>query len=271
MVYAITVILFLVLALTVLPAFGGEKILVITAHAGDYLSGAGGTLARMIQAGDETTIVQVTNDEKNSRGLGPAETEAANTVEARAAARLLGAREVIFLGHKGGELGYISSTELREEIFGLIRSLKPRIIFYPDPYIHYDSDRDHYYTGKMAEEAWGYSGGGTFAPELTRMGIGPYGAPEVYYYAVARPYRSGEGGDGGAQFRPVDVSATLARKLEAMAALKTSPETPSAAFLTSLAETIGKKHGFRYGEEFNHVGPHPGLPPHVAARAVPKK
>jgi LmbE family N-acetylglucosaminyl deacetylase len=103
--------------------------------------------------------VQVTNDEKNSRGWGPAETIQANTAEAKAAAHLLGAHELLFLGHKAGELGYISSTELREEMFGLIRYFKPRVIFIPDPYIHYDPHRDHFYTGKMAEEAWGYSGG----------------------------------------------------------------------------------------------------------------
>jgi hypothetical protein len=103
------------------------------------------------------------------------------------------------------------------------------------------------------------------------MGLGPYGAPEIYYYAVARPYRPGEGGEGAAEFRPVDIGATFARKLQAISLLKTSPETPSPGFLTSLAETIGSKHGFRYGEEFNYVGVRTGLPEHVSARAVPKK
>jgi 4-oxalomesaconate hydratase len=261
----------LVLALLAFPAWGAGKVLVVTAHAGDYLTGAGGTLAKMIDGGEEVTIVQVTNDEKNSRNLGPAEAMQANAAEGREAARLLGAREVLFLGHKSGELGYISITELREEMFGLIRYFKPHAIFYPDPYIHYDAQRDHYYTGKMAEEAWGYSGGGTFAPELTRMGIEPYGAPEVYYYAVARPYRPGEGGEGGAQFRPVDITGTMARKLKAIAALRTSPETPPAALLTSLAAVIGKKHGFRYGEEFNYVGMRARLPAYVTERAAPKK
>ncbi|HWB96596.1 MAG TPA: hypothetical protein VG672_07840, partial [Bryobacteraceae bacterium] len=172
--------------------------------------------------------------------------------------------------HKSGELGYLSSTELREEIFGLIRYFRPRAIFFPDPYLHYDPNRDHFYVGKMVEEAWGYSGGGTFAPELERMGLKPYGAPEVYYYAIGRPYRAGEGGDGAARFRPVDITATLDRKLQALALLKTSPETLSRDRLVALAEAVGKKHGFRYGEEFNHVGPHTGLPEHVVERAVRK-
>ncbi len=261
----------------------GESVLVITAHAGDYLIGAGGTLAGFASQGHTVTIVQVTNDEKNSVSLGPAETQKANADDARRAASVLGAREVVFLGHKSGELGYISSTELREELFGLIRFFKPRVLFIPDPYIHYDPNRDHHYVGKAAEEAWGYSGGSTFAPELNRMGIAPYGAPEVFYYAVARPYRPGEGGDGPAKFRPVDITASFERKLRAILALHTANElyashaagTEAAdekvrSLVTNLARTVGQKHGFRYAEEFNHVGRTEGLPEHVAERARPK-
>lgn len=261
-----------------ISAPAAERVLVITAHAGDYLIGAGGMLAGLIGQGQEVIVIQVTNDEKNSENLGPAQTAIANRDEGRQAARLLGVREVVGLGHKAGELGYISSTELRSEIFGLVRYFKPRILVIPDPYIHYDPDRDHFYVGKMAEEAWGYSGGATFGPELIRMGLAPYGAPEVYYYAVARPYRAGEGGEGGAAFRPVDITATFARKLDAVLALRTSNQVfekrsgmTVRAFLEELASTIGKKHGFRYGEEFNHVAPVRGLPEHVTERAKPKR
>src|SRR5919198_4802359 len=88
------------------PAADREAVLAVTAHAGDYLVGAGGTLAWLIDQGREVTVVQVTNDEKNSDGLGPAQTQKANSEEGRKAASLLGAREVVHLGHKSGELGY---------------------------------------------------------------------------------------------------------------------------------------------------------------------
>ena len=259
-------------------AYGAEDaggVLVVTAHAGDWLLGAGGTLAGMTAQGRPVVVVQVTNDEKDSVDLGPAETQKANRDEGRRAAQLVGAREVVGLGHKAGELGYISSTEIREELFGLIRYFKPRTIFIPDPYIHYDDDRDHFYAGKAAEEAWGYSGGGMFGPELIRMGLKPYGAPEVYYYAVSRPYRAGEGGDGGAAFRPVDISANFARKLDAILALRTanrawaSDDAAVRRFVSELAEAIGRKHGFRYGEEFNHVAPVGGIPEHVLPHTRP--
>jgi LmbE family N-acetylglucosaminyl deacetylase len=66
---------------------------------------------------------------------------------------------------------------MRNEIFILIRYFKPHALFIPDPCIHYDEDRDHFYTGKMAEEAWGYSGGGAFSRELARAGLPAYSAP----------------------------------------------------------------------------------------------
>jgi LmbE family N-acetylglucosaminyl deacetylase len=276
-----------------------RRVLVITAHAGDYLIGAGGFLAGLIDQGYEVIVIQVTNDEKNSDGLEPAETQKANQEEGGKAARLLGARELVCLGHKSGELGYISSTELRSEIFGLVRYFKPHVMVIPDPYIHYDENRDHFYVGKMAEEAWGYSGGENFGPELQRMGLGPYGAPEVYYYAIGRPYRPGEGGDVPARFRPVDVSAAFDRKLKAVLALRTTNRLYATqtrqrlidaghpdprlghlddnsinalvrAYLEELASTIGTKHGFRYGEEFNYVGVVEGLPEHVLDKVKPE-
>ena len=42
------------------------------------------------------------------------------------------------------------------------------------------------------------------------------------------------------------------------------------SYVEQLGATIGAKHGFRFGEEFNHAGRNPGLPPHVLEKAVPK-
>jgi hypothetical protein len=44
------------------------------------------------------------------------------------------------------------------------------------------------------------------------------------------------------------------------------------SYAEELAETIGKKHGLRYAEEFNYVNMRSGdaLPPHLRERAVPK-
>jgi hypothetical protein len=41
------------------------------------------------------------------------------------------------------------------------------------------------------------------------------------------------------------------------------------AYAEELAETIGAKHGFRYGEEFNYHGPAPGIPEYIREKAKP--
>jgi len=291
------------LGLLALPAraAGPGRILVATAGSADYILAAGGTLAAFIREEYEVHVAQFGNDEKISDGLSPPQTRLANVDEAAAAAKLLGVRDTVHLAHKSGELGYVSSTEMRQQLFALIRHWKPRFIFIPDPYVHYQEDADQYWTGKMAEEAWGYSGGGTFANELARMGLAPYGAPEVYYYAAGRPYRSGEGGDGRAKFVARDIGATMEQKIHAVELLRTrnrvyarhtrrrleiagrstaalDPLNDAAAlrlmrdYVTELAETVGRKHGFRFAEEFNHVaGAGEEIPPHALERATPKR
>lgn len=276
---------------------GDRNLLVVTASGGDYLVACGGTLASYARQGYKVYVAQFGNDEKVSLGLGQAQTRLSNISEAKEAAHAIGVTDMIFLDHKSGELAYTSSTEMRHQLFGLIRYIKPRILFIPDPYVHYQEDRDVFWIGKMAEDAWGYSGGGMFGNDLTRYGLTPYGAPDVFYYAPARPYRPGEGGDGRSKFVARDVSSTLDQKLIAVELMHTRnrfyaetvrQKLPGAlpggladdldaarlmrAYVTELAETIGSKHGFRFGEEFNHVGgAGEAIPPYALERATPRK
>lgn len=258
----------------------------VTASSGDYIFGAGGTLARYAREGWSVAVAQFGNDDKMSTGRSPAWTRLANVEEGKAASRVLGAdvQDVVLMDHPSGELGAVSSSEMRQQLFALIRGRRPRMIFLPDPYVHYQDDGDLRWAGKMAEEAWGYSGADTFANDLRRMGFQPYGAPEVFYYAAWRPYRPGEGGEvDKARFRAVDISETFARKVRAAQLLHTRNRMWTRLrlgviedqrvddyvreFVTELAETIGARHGYRYGEEFNHVGTEQGMPPYVLERA----
>lgn len=288
-------------ALLLLPAMLAaqpqKSVLVITSSPGDYLSAAGGTLALLIDEGYTVNVVQIGNDEKNSIGLNPADTRLANNREGEEAARMLGIREVYVLNHKSGELGQVSSNEIRNQLFGLIRHYKPQIIFHPDPWIHYEPDWDHFFTARPAEE-FSYGSGRYVGEEFTKMGLPPVGVGETYYYAANRPYRPGEGGHNAAKFRPVNIEKIFNLKVAALQKLETanrryathvkqrldaagrpSPLLPvinratvaalTRAFAEELAETIGRKHGFRYGEEFNYHGRGARIPEHVREKAKP--
>lgn len=277
------------------PAKG--PVLVITASGRDYLFGAGGTLAQMIDGGRDVYVLQFGNDEKDSVGLGPADTRLANNEEAERAARKLGVKEWLNLGHKSGELGQLSSSELRNQVMTMVRFYKPEIMFFPDWYIHYQDDNDVYRVGRMAEEA-PYGGGSYFVQEMTYIGHGGFAAREYYFYSPYRPYRPREGGEGRATIKGVDIGNTFDRKLAAIAELKTGNRryalqtkerlaaagrpaellneiTESStlglvrAFVEELAAAVGGKHGFRFGEEFNHLGTGGGIPEHIREQARP--
>src|SRR5207253_1347813 len=191
-----------VVALLLLPvgllAQAQQSVLVISAGSGDYLMAAGGTLASLIDQGYAVYVVQIGNDEKNSVGSSPAQTRLANNQETQNAARVLGVKEVLILNHKSGELSQVSSNEIRNQLFALIRVYKPRIVFHPDPWIHYEPDWDQFWTARPAEE-FSYGSGGLVGAEFTRMGLPPVSVAETYYYAAHRPYRPGEGGHDAAK------------------------------------------------------------------------
>ena len=46
---------------------------------------------------------------------------------------MLGIKEVVILNHKSGELSQVSSNEIRNQLFALIRVYKPQIVFHPFP------------------------------------------------------------------------------------------------------------------------------------------
>lgn len=277
-----------------------ERILVVSVDGADYLLAAGGTLAKAVLDGHRVTVAVIGNDEKESAGMPTQETRRANRNDALAAAEILGIEDFLFFDHKAGELGYTSSTEIREQLFGLIRHTRPTKLFIPDPYVHYSRDWDVWFGGRAAEEAWGYSGGGTFSPVLARAGLEPYSVPEVFYYAVGRPYQPREGGERNAGLEVRDIASQMIAKRMALAMLRTrnratvveirrrraakggkdpwpgAPEDAAAgrymeAMADELGAAIGARHGLAYAEEFNYVGPGSPIPEFALERAVSKE
>jgi len=278
-----------------------KSILVVTAGSGDYLFACAGTLANFIDDGYKVYVVQIGNDEKDSVDLGPAETRLVNVEDAEKAARMLGVTDMVNINDKSGELGVISTNEMRNHISVLVRHWKPGKIFYPDAYINYEPDWDQFFVGRGAEET-NYSNAGYFLPEATKAGLRGHGPRETYYYATYRSYRPGEGGHRSAKFMPVDITKNFNKKVAVIQELrnrnyryavhtkarlamagkpttlldeinKSSTGKLIRAYLKELAEAVGQKHGFDYGEEFNYHGRHWGgkseLPPWIQERVKP--
>lgn len=263
-------------------------VLVITPSMRDAVFGAGGTLAKMADEGRPVYIAVFGNEEKESVDLDAAATRLAANAEGERAAKIIGAREVINLGHKSGELAMLSSSELRNQVMTLTRLYQPEILFFPDWYVHYQDDNDIYRVGRMAEES-PYGGSSLFLQEMSYLGKRGFAARQYYFFVPYRPYRAREGGEGGgAVMKQVDIAPVMARKLEAILACTTANErwaadvrrrsgrtglaTPDLvrAFAEELAAAVGTRHGLRFAEEFNHLRPRTGLPEHVREKTRKK-
>ncbi len=215
-------------------------VLVVTAAAADYLHAAGGTLAALIGQGAEVYVLRVTNDEKDSYGVGPEETARRVRQESEEAGRILGVKEVIGLGYRQWELADVSFTELRDRIIFYIRHCRPGVMFIPNPYTEYDRVLDRYYTGAAAEDAWRAAAFANYQPAHAAAGMQPHLTPELYYYAPPVDPRRREP-ESSATFVPqpkvVDIAATFERKLRAARALKTVNYSTAARLRDRLEST----------------------------------
>src|SRR5437588_5815238 len=118
--------------------FDGRTMVVVTAHADDFTIFAGGAIARMIDEGYTAHLVRVTNDEKDSYDLSAGETSRVNTAEMRAAADIIGIKEIYSLDFRNDEMDPIPETEVRARLIYLFRKLRPWTIFTFDPSAKYE-------------------------------------------------------------------------------------------------------------------------------------
>lgn len=120
--------------------------LCIGAHPDDVEIGMGGTVAGMVRRGRRVAIVDLTNGEPTPFG-----SPEIRSAEADAAARVLGV-ERITLDLPNRYL--FDSVAAREQLAGVIRRWKPRMLFVPFPE---DSHPDHIAANSISEAARFYA------------------------------------------------------------------------------------------------------------------
>ncbi|RPJ72740.1 MAG: PIG-L family deacetylase, partial [Desulfobacteraceae bacterium] len=112
-------------------------ILVIAAHPDDAEFGAAGTVARWVREGRRAAYLVCTSGEKGTTdlSLAPARLIEIREEEQRAAARLLGVEEVLFL--RRPDQGLEDTPDFRKLIVRMIRTFRPQIVMTSDPYRRY--------------------------------------------------------------------------------------------------------------------------------------
>ena len=115
------------------------KLMAVLAHPDDESLGFGGTLAKYSAEGVETYLVTATRGERGrffslDKKPEPAEVGRAREAELRAAASVLGVREVLILGYPDGAVDQIDAATAIAAIVRHIRRVRPHVVvtFGPD-------------------------------------------------------------------------------------------------------------------------------------------
>jgi LmbE family N-acetylglucosaminyl deacetylase len=130
-----------------------ERVLAIGAHPDDIEFGCGATLAKWSAAGSEICLFVLTDGSKGSwdPNTDPAELANVRVDEQAAAARVLGAAEVLHAGFVDGELS--NGLGERERVVDAIRRARPTVLLTHDPWKRYRLHPDHRAAGFIVLDA----------------------------------------------------------------------------------------------------------------------
>lgn len=136
-----------------LGADGPKTLMAIMAHPDDIDFGAAGSIARWCSEGWTVYYVLATSGDKGTHdpNMTPQELAAIREEEQRAAARVLGVKECIFLGYPDG---FVQPTpELRGQIVRLLRKYKPDVVLTWDGFRPSFNHIDHRNIGIAVRDA----------------------------------------------------------------------------------------------------------------------
>jgi LmbE family N-acetylglucosaminyl deacetylase len=221
------------------------EILIIAPHADDAEFGISGTVAKWVKEGKQVVYVICSNGEKgtNDTHITPAQLTEIRRQEQLDAARVLGVREVVFLGYP--DQGIEDTPEFRKEIVRQIRTFQPDLVATSDPYRKYLWHRDHRITGVVTLDAvYPYARDYLAYPDLFKEGYLPHKVKEVWTWGTEEPnYWS-------------NVTDTWNIKLSALRCHKSQVAENFAQveeWITRRATEMAKGKDYKYAEAFHRV------------------
>ena len=172
-----------------------KRVMVIVAHPDDAEFFCGGTVALWSSAGAEVSYLILTNGNKGSDDpeMTPEKLATIRQKEQRAAADVLGVKNVIFFDEPDGEL--VSTLDLRKRVVAEIRRYRPDIVVGPDPSRFFFADSyinhaDHRAAGLVTIDAvFPAARNRMYHPELLEAGLEPHTVTEVYLGGTEHPNR----------------------------------------------------------------------------------
>ncbi len=196
--------------------------------------------------------------------------------EAREAARLLGAADILFLNYADQELDLLPAGILREVFVRLIRQYAPDVLVVEDALFTEEPHPDHRAVARAAADAVAYASLPLVYPQHLADGLQPHFVPEKFYYSENPALAN----------KVVDITSTFDIKISTLAAhqsqveflvedvlrqadaagvheheiLNLARQNPLLALtwvLRQQAVEAGSAGGFDLGEAFRYVRFHP--------------
>lgn len=194
-------------------AYVPARVMAIVAHPDDIEFSCAGTIARWVKAGAKASYILVTSGDVGIADLSISREDAMAIREAeqRAAADVIGVDEVIFFRERDGMVE--NTMDLRKRLVREIRRFKPEVVITTDPTLlwageGYINHPDHRAVGAAAVDAiFPAAGQPHLFQELRDEGLEAHKVRKVYAM---------NWGDGGKTTTYVDISDTVALKIEAL-------------------------------------------------------
>ena len=226
-----------------------DRFMVIVAHPDDADFGPAATAAAWIDAGSVGTLVCCTSGDAGGEDphADPLELAALREREQRAAARVIGYEDVVFLGQPDGAVE--NDLALRELLVREIRTFKPDAVLTIDPQVVFYRDggvnhTDHRAAGMAAVDAVYPAARNPMAfPWLAKGGLAAHVVKRLYCFWPNDPTAW------------VDVSATIERKVAALREHASQIKDPAKLDerMRSWAAEEGGQIGVAYGEAFRVI------------------
>lgn len=215
-----------------------KRVLSFGAHPDDIEIGCGGTEKKLINEGYEVYHVYITSGDAGSLKLSKAELSKVREKEAINAGKVLGIKEVRFLGYPDGIVSF--DEKMRAKVINLIREIQPEIIF-----VHGASDNfiDH----KVVHNLVVASIKGAAGPWFQETQGQPWTPRVVYGYEVWDPINAPQA--------YLDITDSIDAKVEALEKhVSQVTDTQYHEAFKGLARYRGvMSHGGKYAEAFEII------------------
>jgi len=165
-----------------------RRVMAIAAHPDDIDFGASGTMALLAAKGAHITYCVATSGQKGTHDPRMTSRRLARIREdeQRAAGRVVGAREFVFLRYQDGETE-AHDMKLRGDVCRAIREAKPDAVFCPDPWREYQTHPDHRNLGWAGLDGVIAARDHLFFPEQLIKGLTHHRVHHVYMWGTNDP------------------------------------------------------------------------------------